>query len=95
MTEKNLQKRVMKYLKSIPDCFTTTITPGPYGKRGISDLLICYKGRFIAIELKVKGNKPTALQTAYLDNVEGAGGEAYVCFCLDEVKEIFETREER
>lgn len=45
-----------------------------YGNAGIPDILACYKGRFLGIECKAKGNKPTTLQLFNLKQIREAGG---------------------
>lgn len=48
---------------------------------GASDLMaVSTRGRFIAVECKATGKKPTADQRAFLDNVTKAGGLAV---CVD------------
>lgn len=49
------------------------VTSG-YGRSGVPDILVCFKGRFISIECKAGSNKPTALQEAEMRKIEGAGG---------------------
>jgi hypothetical protein len=46
-----------------------------YGNAGVPDFLVCYKGLFIGIECKAKGNKPTALQMKNFKDIEEAGGQ--------------------
>jgi len=36
--------------------------------------VICYKGRFIGVEAKANGNKPTALQEKHMSAIRGHGG---------------------
>ena len=45
-------------------------------KVGDPDILMCYRGRFIAWELKVGKNKATPLQQYKLDEITNAGGIA-------------------
>lgn len=47
---------------------------------GIPDLLGCYDGKFFAIELKIKNNKPTELQKVRLQEIETAGGVQGVAY---------------
>ncbi|HEA64720.1 MAG TPA: VRR-NUC domain-containing protein [Candidatus Aminicenantes bacterium] len=89
-THKGLQKMCVAYLEKIPQCKVTSIIPGPYGSKGISDLLVCLKGWFIAIELKIGDDDPTKLQEWYLGEVAEAGGVAFICRSLEEVKEILD-----
>lgn len=52
---------------------------GGFGRSGVSDIVVCYRGKFIAIEAKATAKqKPTALQSAYLREVREAGGHALV-----------------
>jgi hypothetical protein len=53
---------------------------------GTSDITGCSKdGRFIAIECKIKPNKPTELQEAYLNEIRKRGGIALVAYDLEDV----------
>jgi Holliday junction resolvase len=49
-----------------------------YGRAGIPDVIVCYKGRFLAIECKAGYNKTTALQEREIMNIHKAGGAAMV-----------------
>ena len=57
----------------------TKIHGGIYSQ-GVPDLLVCYKGRFIALEVKTPDNKagPTRLQRAQLAQIRASGGLGYV-----------------
>jgi hypothetical protein len=64
--------------------------PLPKGDRGISDIIACSPaGRFIAIEVKKKGNKPTAEQLEFLDSVHRKLGLGLVVYSIDEVMKLF------
>jgi hypothetical protein len=58
---------------------------GPMGYPGVADILGCYKGRMIAIELKSPTGKATPDQERFLQNVKDAGGIAFIAKTLDEV----------
>lgn len=49
-----------------------------YGRAGIPDVIVCYKGMFLAIECKAGYNKTTALQEREIMNIHKAGGAAMV-----------------
>lgn len=49
-----------------------------YGRSGIPDIIVCYKGRFLAIECKAGYNNPTALQEREMAAIHKAGGSAMV-----------------
>jgi hypothetical protein len=44
-----------------------------YGSSGVPDIIVCMQGRFIGIECKAKGNKPTALQMRNLVAIATSG----------------------
>lgn len=49
-----------------------------YGRGGIPDIIVCYRGRFLAVECKAGYNKPTALQEREIAAIHKAGGSAMV-----------------
>ena len=49
-------------------------------KSGSPDRLICLKGRFIALELKVDQGEPTKLQIIKLARINRAGGYGMVAY---------------
>jgi len=56
---------------------------------GTADITGCSRdGRFIAVEAKIKPNKPTPLQEAYLEEVRKRGGIAIVAYDLSDVETI-------
>lgn len=48
------------------------------GRHGIPDIVCCVAGRFLTIECKAGGNKPTALQAREMERIETAQGHALV-----------------
>ena len=75
--EKKVKIKVCKILKSLDAYYFYASTNG-YGSSGIPDIVACYKGRFIGIECKANGNKPTALQQKNLNDITERGGLALV-----------------
>lgn len=51
-------------------------------ERGVSDLLICYDGRFFAAELKAIDGMPSVPQLKFIEKVEAAGGHGAVVYTL-------------
>ncbi len=51
---------------------------GGFGRSGIPDIIICYKGQFISIECKANGNTPTPLQLAEMGKIDKARGLSMV-----------------
>ena len=93
MKEKDLIKKISDYLKTVDNLFFWKEHGGQYGTAGIPDLIVCYKGRFIAFECKVGKNKPTVLQEVTIKQIMRAGGYSIVVRSVDEVKEVIQAFE--
>jgi len=63
---------------------------------GIPDIIGCYRGRFIAFEVKrdAKG-KPTAMQAYMMEKITAAGGVATVIFTAEMAGTILDRIDER
>jgi len=57
---------------------------------GIPDLLVCYHGIFLGLEVKMPGEKPSPIQRQVLKSIEAAGGVARVVCSVEEVDEILD-----
>jgi len=88
MKESDLQSLIIKYLTKLGAYVTNIMVTS---KSGTHDLLVCYRGKFYSIEVKVGKNKPSPLQLAHKDMVEEAGGVAMIVWSLAEVKDYFKT----
>jgi len=53
-------------------------TTGGYGASGVPDIIACWRGKFVGIECKANGNKPTALQQKHLRDISISGGISLV-----------------
>lgn len=49
------------------------------------DFICCHNGRFIAIETKAPGKKPTKRQEVTMMEISFAGGYVFVVSCTDEL----------
>lgn len=49
-----------------------------FGVTGVSDILAIRKGVFLAIETKFGGNKPTAMQVAFLNSINAENAFGFV-----------------
>ena len=81
----------IKYLNSLPNTYAVTYTPSSYGKRSVSDILTCYKGHYVAIEIKIGRDTPTPLQKRSQRKTQAAQGFARVCWSMEEVKEFIKS----
>lgn len=60
-----------------------------FGHKGISDVLgVAKDGKFIAVECKIKPNKPTQFQLEFLEAVRKRGGYAILAYCLEDVSTV-------
>ncbi len=60
-----------------------------FGVPGMSDLIGIFQGKFLAIEVKRPSciKRVTPAQQAFLDQVNGAGGLAFVATSIEDVEE--------
>lgn len=67
-----------------------TKTHGSLHSAGLPDILACYQGRFIGIEVKRPETRGTvtARQQAFLDQIEAAGGIVGVATSVEEALAI-------
>lgn len=69
--------------------------PVPYGYGASTlDCLICFRGRFIAVETKAPGKKPTDRQKMIIQQILAAGGIALVVdgdTAIDQLRETLES----
>lgn len=75
--EGKVKDKIKKILKANNVYFAMPMGTG-YGNAGVPDFLCCFGGRFLAIEAKAAGGKPTALQMKNIAEIEACGGAAWV-----------------
>ena len=73
--EKTVKNKVVKLLKEAGAYHFYPVASG-YGSAGVPDIVACIRGRFIGIECKADGGKPTALQEKNLMDIMDTGGIA-------------------
>ena len=85
--ESILVNKIKKSLNGINNSFFFKIHGGPMQMAGISDLIGVFKGKFVAIEVKLPENKKgaTALQKWFIDKVKLCGGTGFIARSLEEV----------
>ena len=84
--EQDIQSKIMDYISSIGGLPIKFNNIGIYAKAWVSDILACIKGRFVAIEVKRPGKKPSALQEQFINAINNIGGYAFWADNLDDVK---------
>lgn len=61
MKEADIVKAIMRFLKTLPNCFAWKEHGGMYGTAGIPDIIACIDGKFYGFEVKTDIGKPTKL----------------------------------
>lgn len=100
ISEKSIQKEILDYLMGIGAVVVKINNGGIYNpithrfipprQKGISDILCCYKGFFLAIEVKGKYTKPSPDQLTFLEQVRTQGGFAIWTCKLQDVIDLIE-----
>lgn len=88
MKEKTITNQILKHLKSLPECYAFKEHGGLYGTSGIPDIIVCYKGKFVAFEVKTQKGKLSKLQEITIAKIQKAKGMAFKVTNLEEVEEI-------
>jgi len=91
--EKAIETSILRYLNTLPGGFfwknnqTGVWDPkrkvfrkskNIYAINGVADILGCYHGKFIAIEVKSEKGRLSDSQKRFIENIEKVGGIAFV-----------------
>lgn len=101
MCERDIQKQIAEYLTLLGGMVIRTNSGGMRLKnrngsdryvrfnnqQGCADLIVCLRGRFVAVEVKRPGNRPTANQELFAERVHRAQGVAVVASSVEELAE--------
>jgi len=89
LLERDVVASIKKYLASLgSDVFFWKEHGGPYGTSGVPDIICCYKGRFLGLEVKLPSGKLTELQKRAIEKINRAGGIACRVESVDDVKAV-------
>ena len=89
--EHALQDRAKKWINSRAGWWCYRATPPPVG---VPDLLCCYRGKFVGIEVKTPKNpKPTPIQFYTHEEIRDCDGIAFVAVGWDGIKKVVESIE--
>lgn len=80
VNEDRVTKATIKRLERLPNIFFFKVHGGAMQKRGIPDILGCWRGYFFAIEMKAPGKSKsvTTLQQKRMRDIRRGGGIAFV-----------------
>ncbi len=94
--EGKVKKKVKEYLQSIGAWYYMPVSNG-MGRVGCPDILVCYKGLFMAFETKAPGKikNVTANQQREIDEIQRANGLAHVVDDVEQVKSLLDIFERK
>ena len=89
MLERDVVAEIKKYLSSLGgDVFFWKEHGGPYGTSGVPDIICCYRGRFLGLEVKLPSGKLTELQKRAIEKINRAGGIACRVESVEDVRAV-------
>jgi len=80
-------RNALAFLNQRKFCHAFPYSPGPYGGKGTHDILVCFHGQFVSIELKIGQDKPSPHQRIFARRVKKALGTSEVFWTMAELKE--------
>lgn len=89
MKEKLIENKIKNYLKS-KGAYYFKHHGNQFSQAGVPDIIACYKGRFLGIEVKNETGKTTPLQDFNLKQINEAGGVGIVARCVEDVEKIID-----
>lgn len=88
--EAKIGRAIRAYLESV-GAFTFKVHGSPQMMAGLPDIICCYKGYFIGIEVKQPGQKPSQRQEFVMSLIQRSGGVAIVATGVERVQEVIES----
>ena len=77
---------VAQIRKRFPEAWVYNTHQGPYGLKGVPDVLQCIDGLFVSTEIKTDIGKLTPMQEHQNRKIEEAGGLSFTIYGKDELK---------
>ena len=90
MREKTIENNIKTFLKS-KGAYYFKHHGNQYSQVGVPDIIACYKGRFIGIEVKNETGKTTPLQDVNIQQIKNAGGISFVARSVEDVKKAIDN----
>lgn len=84
--EQKIQKDILDFLRLKGFLAIKQNNIGIYARAGVPDIICCSnQGKFIGIEVKRPGQKPRAIQKAFLDSINQIGGVGFYATSVNDV----------
>ena len=97
-SETDIKKEIVAYLDSLGErCWHVAYTNMGYGRGGVPDRIVCYRGRFLALEVKrppeerKKNPEAEKWQEREIAAIETAEGVAEVVWSVEQVRAMIEA----
>ncbi len=82
--ERELTRLILDYLRWVPDSSWKKIR-GSMGMKNVLDIIGCWEGKYVELEVKTERGRLTPGQKARLEEIRRAGGIAEVVRSLEDV----------
>ena len=87
MRESALQRAIIRALET-RGCYVVNVVVA--GRTGTPDLIVCHEGHYIALEVKLPKQQPTAIQLVERQRVLRAGGAFAVVRSVEEALAVLD-----
>ena len=84
LSEQQIQSKIIKHLENMGAYVVKVIKAN---RSGVADLLVCYQGKFIAVEVKSEFGVVSPLQKYHAELVQKAGGISIVGYGASDASE--------
>lgn len=85
--EARLQRAIQDELKRV-GAFVFKVHGSEYMMAGLPDIVGCYRGIFIGVEVKMSGNEASKIQLRRLQEIERAGGVTCVAYSVPDAMQV-------
>jgi Holliday junction resolvase len=82
MLESKIQSKILKELKNLGIYAHKNITTN---KKGVPDIIACYRGEYLALEVKNEKGRPSELQLWNIEEIRKSGGVADIVRSWEDV----------
>ena len=89
MKESTLQRQIVAYLQG-RGAYVFKAVGSAYQQAGTPDLLVCWRGLFIGLEIKVPGKRSTPVQDHEIHKIREAGGCGAVVKSIEDVEGVLD-----
>lgn len=83
-------KAELKWLLQMRNGFYSMVSGGAYGKNGDPDMVICYRGRYIAVEAKTEDGRQSKWQRVREGQIKNAGGIYVLARKREDLEEVLD-----